>query len=66
MLTINPQVADHSQSSSEELGIGYDEQEDESVDIYYRSQEIGLVEGQSSQTMLAITDKIAEDMWLQY
>jgi len=66
MLTVNPQVADHSESFQEELGIGYDEQEDERGDINYRSQEIGPVERQSSQTMLAIRDKIAEDMWLQY
>jgi len=66
MLTLNQRVAGNPQASQEDSGDGDDEDEDTVRDINNGSQETVALEGQASQTMLAIREQIAQDMWVEY
>jgi len=66
MLTLNQLVARNLQASQKDSGDGDDEDEDTVRDITNGSQETVALEGQASQTMLAIREQIAQDMWVEY
>jgi len=66
MLTLKKLAGDNPRATQEESGNGDNEAEDAGRDINYGSQEMAGVAGQASQTMLAISEQIAQDMWLDY
>jgi len=66
MLTLNKLAGGNPRATQEESGNRDNEAEDAGRDINYGSQEVAGVAGQASQTMLAIREQIAQDIWLDY